>query len=243
MDYAIFIPARNVGKTLENVLERIPSDVRLKAREIIIIDNDSSDETSEIVKKLASLYSITYFRNEKNLGYGGSQKKAFQYCLEKKYNAVVIVHGDAQYAPEFTGELVSELYRSGSAMCFGSRMAGAPLAGGMPLYRYIANIFLTSAGNFFLGTQLSEFHSGFRAFQLAHLAEADFHSCSDDFHFDTEIIVRLVEKNFSIAEITIPTHYGKESSSISFMHSLWYGLNVLRAVIFFRSKKIVALKR
>lgn len=238
MKFAVYIPARNVGRTLAAVVARLPEEVRKNAQEILIVDNASSDNTSDIVRQLSQNTRITCLRNKSDLGYGGSQKTAYQYLLAKNYEAVVMVHGDGQYAPELAGELLQRLEKTKAAMVFGSRMTGTPLKGGMPLYRFFANILLTKIGNIFLGTNFSEFHSGYRAYHLSSLAEARFQSCSDDYHFDTEIIVNLTEKKFTIEEMTIPTHYGKDSGSISFSHSLWYGVNVIRAVVMSRLKAI-----
>ncbi len=234
MKYAIYIPARNVVATLADVLARLPLDVRNSASEIIIVDNASTDGTREVAESLVRQLNVTHLRSETNLGYGGSQKLAYSHCLKKGYDAVIMVHGDAQYAPELAGKFVKAMEEGDCGMVFGSRMSGDPLAGGMPRYRYLANIFLTKTENLFLRTNLSEFHSGYRAYQMKALKAAGFESCSDDFHFDTEIIVGLVRAGMKIKEFTIPTHYGKESKSISFIHSIWYGLNTIRLVVNYR---------
>lgn len=236
MNFAIYIPARNVAQTLRGVFARLPVEVRSSAAEIIIVDNASTDGTREAAESLVREFNVTYLRSEKNLGYGGSQKLAYSHCLKKGHDVVIMVHGDGQYAPELAGKFLKALGPKDYGMVFGSRMSGDPLGGGMPFYRYLANIFLTKTENFFLGTKLSEFHSGYRAYKLQALRLADFETCSDDFHFDTEIIVGLVRAGIKINEFTIPTHYGKESKSISFFHSIWYGLNTIRLVVNYRIK-------
>ncbi len=238
MKFAIYIPARNVAETLRSVVTRLPNDVRSSAEEIIIVDNASTDRTREFAEDLVKEIDVTYIRSDKNLGYGGSQKLAYAHCLKKGYDAVIMVHGDGQYAPELAGKFVTALEKGDCGMVYGSRMSGSPLTGGMPRYRYLANILLTKIENLFLGTKLSEFHSGYRAYTLEALRASGFEKCSNDFHFDTEIIVGLVKAGFRINEFTIPTHYGKESTSISFPHSVWYGLNGIRSVFIYKLSKI-----
>lgn len=238
MKFAIYIPARNVAGTILKVIDRIPEDLRNTAAEIIIVDNASADETPQLMKQFAKQnphLPLHYIRHEENLGYGGSQKAAYRRALEIEVDAVVMIHGDGQYAPEVLGELLHEMQKKNLAMVFGSRMTGDPLGGGMPLYRYVANKFLTKSENLFLGTNLSEFHSGYRLYSGKALKEIRLERCSDDYHFDTDIIIELVDKKLPIGEVTIPTYYGEGSKSISFSHSIWYGLSVLSAVIRYRS--------
>ncbi len=243
MKFAIYIPARNTAQTLRSVYHRIPEPIRAAAEEIIIVDNASTDSTPEVALELASSYSnVHYLRHDMNRGYGGSQKSAYRRCVEKGYDAVIMIHGDGQYAPELAGTLLERLMKGKAGMVFGSRISGNPLAGGMPLYRFFANIFLSRFANMLLGSGLSEFHSGYRAFRVGALSQLRLQDFSDDYHFDTDIIVGLIEQNDLIEEVTIPTHYGKESKSIGFFHSIWYGLNVLKAVSVYRLRKIRLLR-
>lgn len=224
---AIYIPTYNAGQTLPLVLDRIPEDVRCRVEEIFIVDNASPDNTYLIgvgYKNEKGLPNLNVYKNERNLGYGGSQKFAYRYAVEKGHDAVVMLHGDAQYAPEKIAYLLEPFEKGEADMVFGSRIAGLPLEGGMPLHRYLGNRFLTAVENYVLDWNLSEYHSGFRVFSCSALAQLPFHLCSDDYHFDTEILVQFRLKGLRVVERPIPTHYGSERSYVN----VWrYGLQVL----------------
>lgn len=227
---AIYIPAYNAGRTLPLVLDRIPQDVKNRVEEIFIVDNASPDNSYLIgigYKNEKSVPNLSIHRNERNLGYGGSQKFAYRYAIEKGYDAVVMLHGDAQYAPEKIGYLLEPFEKGEADMVFGSRIAGLPLKGGMPLHRFLGNKFLTTVQNYILNWDLSEYHSGFRVFSCAALQRVPFDLCSDDYHFDTEILVQFRMKGLRVVERPIPTHYGSERSYVN----VWrYGLDVLYAM-------------
>lgn len=227
---AIYIPAYNAAHTLPLVLDRIPEDVKSRVEEIFIVDNASPDNTYLIgigYKNEKGVHNLNIYRNERNLGYGGSQKMAYRYAIERDYDVVVMLHGDAQYAPEKIAYLLEPFERGEADMVFGSRMAGLPLKGGMPLHRFLGNKFLTAVENYVLDWDLSEYHSGFRVFSCAALSQVPFHLCSDDYHFDTEILVQFKLKGLRVVEKPIPTHYGNERSYVN----VWgYGLNVLYAM-------------
>ncbi len=240
LSFAIYIPAKNVAATILTVIARIPPELLKSTAEIIVVDNASTDETPRLIADYIRTQPhppLHYIRHESDAGYGGSQKAAYLRVIEMKHDAVAMVHGDGQYAPEVLGELLEVLRTKKCGMVFGSRMTGDPLSGGMPLYRFIANKFLTRVENLLLGTNLSEFHSGYRVYSGEALRKINFENCSNDYHFDTDIIIELVDKNLPIGEVTIPTHYGKESKSISFVHSIFYGVNVLLSAFFYRLKK------
>ena len=224
---AIYIPAYNAGYTLPRVLDRIPEDVKRRVEEIFVVDNASPDNTYLIgvgYKNEKGLHNLNVYKNERNLGYGGSQKFAYRYAIDKGYDAVVMLHGDAQYAPEKIAYLLEPLERGEADLVFGSRIAGLPLKGGMPLHRYWGNKFLTAVENYVLNWNLSEYHSGFRVFSCAALERVPFQLCSDDYHFDTEILVQFKLKNLRVVERPIPTHYGSERSYVN----VWrYGLQIL----------------
>lgn len=224
---AIYIPAFNAAATLPDVINRIPDNIKERVEEIFIIDNNSNDHTHLVVvgyKQVNSLHNLTFIRNPENVGYGGSQKIAYRRCIDKGFDVVAMLHGDAQYAPELLENLIQPVLDGKYDMVFGSRMAGDPRAGGMPLIRYLGNRFLTTLQNFFLGTSLSEFHSGYRVFSVGALKKIPFEKCSSDYHFDSELIILFSHFGLKIGEMPIPTHYGKEKNYVN----IWkYGIDVL----------------
>jgi len=228
---AIYIPTYNAGHTLPIVLDRIPEDVKSRVMEIFIVDNASPDNTYLIgvgYKNEKGLHNLSIYKNETNLGYGGSQKVAYRYAIEKGYDVVVMLHGDAQYAPEKISYLLEPLENEEADMVFGSRIAGLPLSGGMPFHRFLGNKFLTALQNYVLDWNLSEYHSGFRVFSCAALRQIPFQECSDFYHFDTEILVQFKLKGLRVVERPIPTHYGTERSYVN----VWrYGLDILYTLI------------
>jgi glycosyltransferase involved in cell wall biosynthesis len=224
---AIFIPALNAASTIVNVLDRIPAKLKQQVGEIFVIDNDSTDNTQMVVinyRESHGLHNLEVIRNPQNMGYGGSQKIAYRRCIEKGYECVAMLHGDAQYAPELLESLIEPVAKGEADMIFGSRMKGDPLGGGMPIIRYLGNRALTTLQNFFLGTRLSEFHSGYRVYSVKALDKVPFERFSSDYHFDTEIIILFVDQKLRVAETTIPTHYGDEKNYVN----IWdYGTKVL----------------
>lgn len=232
MKLAIYIPAYNAAHTVALVLDRIPAEIKDKVQEIFIVDNASVDSTYltivgyKVVNKEIEP-KLTYIKNEKNLNYGGSQKLAYRYCIDKGYDAVVMLHGDAQYAPEEIPKLLEPIEKGEADLVYGSRIAGHPIKGGMALWRYFGNRVLTIIENIVLGLNLSEFHSGYRIYSCKALEKIPFDKCSDDMHFDSEILIQFRLAGLRIAEKPIPTHYGKESHSPGFFHMVRYGLNIL----------------
>lgn len=225
--FAIYIPAYNAALTLPRVLDRIPATIRGEVQEILVIDNHSADNTHLIaleIKKEQNIHNLQVIRNERNEGYGGSQKIAYQYCIDKGFHGVAMLHGDAQYAPEYLETLLEPIIRGEADMVFGSRFTGDPLKGGMPVHRYWGNRVLTTIQNLLLGTKLSEFHSGYRIYSVAALKKIPFQRFSSDYHFDTEIIIAMADKKQRIKELPIPTHYGDEENYVN----IWkYGMDVL----------------
>lgn len=227
---AIFIPTYNAAYTLPLVLDRIPAEIKRKVQQIFVIDNASPDNTYLIgigYREQKGLDKLQIFRNETNRGYGGSQKRAYHYAIDNGFDIVVMLHGDAQYAPEKIPHLLQPLENDEADMVFGSRIAGLPLRGGMPLYKFLGNKFLTKIQNWILGMDLTEFHSGFRLFKCSALAKVPFDLCSDDYHFDTDIIIQFKIKGLRIRELAIPTYYGKEKCGVNVIQ---YGFNVLRSM-------------
>lgn len=231
----IFIPCYNATITLPKVFERIPKQIKEKVEEVFVIDNDSSDSTYLMAigyrEKKSDMKNLKIFKNEKNFGYGGSQKLAYAHAIKEGYDLVVMLHGDAQYAPEKLPVMIEKMEQDKTIdLLFGSRMKGDPLKGGMPIHRFLGNKALTFMQNFLLGTNISEFHSGYRIFRTSALKKVPFHLCNNDYHFDTEAIILFIKNKLNIAEVPIDTYYGDEKNYVK----IWqYGLNVLIATFAF----------
>jgi glycosyltransferase involved in cell wall biosynthesis len=227
---AIFVIAYNAVKTLAETIDRIPPEVLEKVEEIFVIDDCSNDNTYYAAigyKEARKLDKLTVFLNPVNLRYGGNQKRGYQYAIDRGYDIVVMLHGDGQYAPEALPMLLEPLENDEADMVFGSRMAAGqdPLKGGMPLYKFVGNKILTTCQNKLLGMKLSEFHSGYRLYNCKVLAELPFQRNSNEWHFDTEIIIQHKEAGYRIAERPIPTYYGDE---ICHVNGLGYAFEVMR---------------
>ncbi len=229
----VLIVTYNAVTTLKSVLKRIPPAVWDNVEEVVVFDDASSDATFDLavgIKALLNLPKLRVLKHPENLGYGGNQKAGYQYFIERGFDVCVLLHGDGQYAPEMLAQMYAPLVRGEADAVFGSRMLpghGGPLKGGMPLYKYAGNRILTVFENFALGMQLSEFHSGYRAYNLHALAGIDFREMTDDFHFDTEIIIKLNHQRYRIHEVPIPTYYGEE---LCYVNGLRYAGDVYKAV-------------
>lgn len=226
----IFIVAYNHEKTIQSVLSRVPSELGADEVEILVIDDSSSDQTFQRSLDHRNENSggpkLTVLYNPVNQGYGGNQKLGYHYAIENGFDAVALVHGDGQYAPEKLPELLAPILTGQADAVFGSRMLaqGSALAGGMPLYKYVGNKILTYLQNRLLGTSLSEFHSGYRVYSVDALRRIPFQLNSNDFHFDTQIIIELVLAEARILELPIPTYYGDEICNVD---GLKYAKNVM----------------
>ncbi len=228
----VVVVAFNASSTLARTLDRIPRDFRARLAEVIILDDASLDDTFALARLWgghAGAPSTVVVRHTKNLGYGGNQKAAYVIAAERGLDIVVLLHADGQYAPELLPEMVGPLVRGECEAVFGSRMMvrGAAREGGMPLYKWVGNRILTGVGNRVLGTDLTEFHSGYRAYSMRALTGLPLEANSDDFDFDTQIIIQLVDAGMRIREIPIPTYYGDE---ICYVNGLGYAKDVLRDV-------------
>jgi len=229
----ILIVTYNAVTTLTRVLKRITPNVWNNVEEIAVFDDASQDDTYELamgIKTLRQLPKLTVLKHERNLGYGGNQKAGYRYFIERGFDVVVLLHGDGQYAPEILSHLYQPIVTGKADAVFGSRMMktyGGPLKGGMPLYKYLGNRILSTFENAALGLNLTEFHSGYRAYSVAALRKIDFTHMTDDFHFDTEIIIKLNHQGFRISEVPIPTYYGTE---ICYVNGVKYARDVFRAV-------------
>jgi len=229
----ILVVTYNALATIVPVLKRIPPAVWSNVEEVLIFDDASQDATFELamgLKTVCHLPKLQVMKHSTNLGYGGNQKAGYQYFIRKGFDIVILLHGDGQYAPEILARLYHPIVAGQADAVFGSRMMrtyGGPLKGGMPLYKYIGNRILTMLENRALGMSLTEFHSGYRAYNLHALACLDFSYMTDDFHFDTEIIVKLHHQRFQIREVPIPTYYGSELCNVD---GLKYARDVVRSV-------------
>ncbi len=216
------MPAYNAAKTLEKTYNEIPLHI---VDEVILVDDKSSDDTFQLAKKLGITHVI---KHDVNKGYGGNQKTCYNQCKEVNADIVVMLHPDYQYTPLLIEAMVSIIGNDLYPVVFGSRILGnGALKGGMPLYKYFFNRMLTLFQNILMGQKLSEYHTGFRAFDMRVLNAVNYDKCSDDFAFDNQIIAQIVYKEFEIAEVTCPTKYFPEASSINFKRSSIYGLHVL----------------
>ena len=229
----ILIVTYNAVTTLTKVLKRITPNVWNNVEEIAVFDDASQDATYELamgIKALRGVQKLQVLSHPSNLGYGGNQKTGYRYFIDKGFDIVVLLHGDGQYAPEILSHLYHPIVRGEADAVFGSRMMktyGGPLKGGMPLYKYAGNRILSVFENRALGMNLTEFHSGYRAYNLEALRHIDFSHMTDDFHFDTEIIIKLHHQGYKIKEVPIPTYYGTE---ICYVNGLKYAREVARAV-------------
>jgi glycosyltransferase involved in cell wall biosynthesis len=243
----IFIVAYNAEKTIEDVLRRIPLSLsETYDTEILIIDDASKDQTferGEAVKQAQDIpFKMTVLFNPINQGYGGNQKIGYQYAIREGFDIVALVHGDGQYAPEKLPELLEPLRNGQAEAVFGTRMGtrlGA-LKGGMPLYKFVGNRILTIFQNFILRAELSEFHSGYRLYSVAALSRLPFHLNTNDFHFDTDIIIQFLFADLRIKEIPIPTYYGTE---ICHVDGLKYAWDVVKSTLLARVQRLSLLYR
>ena len=236
----ILIVAYNAASTLRQVLDRIPEGFRSRVEKVYVCDDFSTDDTYLIglgYSQSRDDLPITMVRQPRNLGYGGNQKSGYRMAIDDGMDVVVLLHGDGQYAPEKLPDMVAPFETASADAVFGSRMMtkGAALKGGMPKYKYVGNKILSRFENSMLGTNLSEFHSGYRAYSTKALASIDFESNSDDFDFDTEIIIQLVEAGLRIKEIPIPTYYGDEICRVNGMK---YAADVATDVVTWRLNKM-----
>jgi glycosyltransferase involved in cell wall biosynthesis len=217
----VVMPAYNAERTLESTVAEID---RAVVDEIVLVDDSSRDRTLEVASRL----NLKVIRHEDNLGYGGNQKTCYRAALEAGADIVVMLHPDYQYSPRLVTAMASMVASGHYDIVLGSRiLGGASLRGGMPRYKYYANRFLTLAENLALGVKLSEYHTGFRAYRRRVLETLPLGENSDDFVFDNELLVQAVAFGFTIGELSCPTKYFPEASSINFRRSVTYGLGVL----------------
>jgi glycosyltransferase involved in cell wall biosynthesis len=230
---AIVMPAYNAAKTLEITYNEIPFDI---VDDVILVDDNSRDNTVEVAKQLGIKHVI---KHEKNKGYGGNQKSCYNKALEIGADIVVMVHPDYQYTPKLIHSMCFLIANDVYEVVFGSRILGkGALKGGMPMYKYVANRFLTFAQNMLINQKLSEYHTGYRAFSRKVLESINYEVNSDDFVFDNQMIAQIFYAGFDIAEITCPTKYFEEASSINIRRSIKYGMGVLGVSFSYFFKKL-----
>jgi glycosyltransferase involved in cell wall biosynthesis len=219
----VVLPAYNAAKTLEKTYREIPFDL---VDEVVLCDDNSRDDTAELGRKLGIQHVIVH---EKNKGYGGNQKTLYNKALAIGGDIVIMLHPDYQYTPKLIPTMVNIIGEDLYPVVLGSRILGmGALKGGMPMYKYIANRFLTFSQNLLVRYKLSEYHTGYRAFSRKVLETIRYEDNSDDFVFDNEMLSQIIYAGFDIAEVTCPTKYFEEASSINFVRSSKYGLGVLR---------------
>jgi glycosyltransferase involved in cell wall biosynthesis len=226
------MPAYNAARTLRQTYEELPFEI---VDEVLLVDDSSSDETVTLAREL----NVTTFRHKKNLGYGRNQKTCYREALKRGADIVIMLHPDYQYSPRLVTSLAGMIASGHYEVALGSRILGVgALKGGMPRYKYVSNRFLTAAQNLLLGYKLSEYHTGFRAFSRQLLESLPLEENSDDFLFDNEMLAQAIYFSYRIGEISCPTKYFAEASSISFRRSVKYGLGVLLTSLRFRMQKM-----
>jgi len=227
----VVMPAYNAEKTLEKTYAEIPFEI---VDDVILVDDASRDRTSELARSMG----IRTIVHEKNLGYGGNQKSCYRAALEIGADIVIMVHPDYQYTPKLIPAMASMIAYGEFDSVLASRILGVgALQGGMPLYKYIANRFLTLVENILLGHKLSEYHTGYRAFSREILERLPLDKNSDDFVFDNQMLAQIIWVGYRIGELSCPTKYFPEASSINFRRSAIYGLGVLKTAVQFRLQK------
>ncbi len=229
----IIMPAYNAAATLEQTWKEIPFDI---VDEVILTDDKSKDNTAEVARKLGVHHVIVH---EKNRGYGGNQKTCYNKALETGADIIIMLHPDYQYTPKLIQSMVYLIANNVYSVVIGSRILGrGARKGGMPLWKYIANRFLTFTQNVLMRQKLSEYHTGYRAYHRKVLERINYNENSDDFVFDNEFLGQICYAGYEVAEITCPTKYFEEASSINFSRSSKYGLGVLRVSFLYFLNKI-----
>ncbi|RMG06857.1 MAG: glycosyltransferase family 2 protein [Planctomycetota bacterium] len=236
----IFVIAYNAVRHLARTIDRIPPALSERVEEIFVIDDASTDDTFYAAlgyKAERGLEKLKVFRNLENQGYGGNQKVGYRYAIERGFDVVAMLHGDGQYAPEVLPFLLEPFERGVADVVFGSRMSvpGRAREGGMPLYKYLGNKVLTFCQNALTGMNLSEFHSGYRIYRTEALRRISFESFTNDWHFDTQILLAMYERGMRIVERPIPTYYGDE---ICHVNGIPYAINCLyQSARFWRNRR------
>lgn len=229
---AVVLPAYNAAATLERTVAEIPMDI---VDDVILTDDASRDDTTALARRLG-LHTLVH---ERNRGYGGNQKTCYAAALERGADVVIMLHPDYQYSPKLVTAMASMIVSDEYDVVLGSRILGiGALKGGMPLYKYVANRALTFAENVLVGHKLSEYHTGYRAWRRSVLETLPIDRCSDDFVFDNQMLAQAAYAGFRLGEISCPTRYFAEASSINFQRSVIYSLGVLRTSLAYRAHRL-----
>ena len=228
----VVMPAYNAYATLEKTYNEIPMDI---VDDVVLTDDKSKDETVALAKKIGINHIVVH---DKNTGYGGNQKSCYNKALELKADIIIMLHPDYQYTPKLIESMAYLIANDVYPVVIGSSILGkGALKGGMPMYKYVANRFLTLFQNILMNQKLSEYHTGYRSYHAKVLKAIDYNANSDDFIFDNEFLAQIFYAGFEIAEITCPTKYFEEASSINFKRSSIYGLGVLWVSLCYRFSK------
>lgn len=232
----VVMPAYNAGRTLEKTYNEIPKDI---VDDVLVVDDCSRDDTVAAAKRL----NLDVYAHEENRGYGSNQKTCYTEALKRDADIIIMLHPDYQYSPKLIPAMAGLLTSGMFDIVLGSRILGGyALKGGMPLYKYISNRALTFIENLFLGAKLSEYHTGFRAFTKETLLNLPILENSDDFVFDNQILAQAIYFNFKIGEISGPSMYENDSSSINFKRSIIYGMGVLMTILKFLLQRLKIAK-
>jgi glycosyltransferase involved in cell wall biosynthesis len=232
----VVMPSYNAARTIAATVSEVPRDI---VDEIVLVDDASSDETVALALEMG----LTTFLHDRNFGYGRNQKTCYREALSRRADIVIMVHPDYQYSPNLIVPMAGMIAYGEYDVIIGSRILGkGALAGGMPFYKYISNRFLTLIQNLLLNFKLSEYHTGFRAFSRDVLESLPLEANSDDFLFDNQMLAQAVHFGFRIGEISTPTRYFPEASSINFARSIRYGIGVLTTSLQFRLHRMGLLK-
>ena len=233
----VVLPAYNAAETLTKTYQEIPMDI---VDDVVLVDDASKDDTIHVGHELGIKHII---KHEYNKGYGGNQKSCYSKAIELGADIIIMLHPDYQYTPKLIPSIAHIIANDLYPVVLGSRILGnGALKGGMPLYKYVANRFLTFSQNLLIGQKLSEYHTGYRAFSKEVINSINLTANSDDFVFDNQMLAQIVYKGFPIAEVTCPTKYFDEASSINFKRSVKYGLGVLMVSMKFTLNKLGLLK-
>ena len=228
----VVLPAYNAARTLARTVAEIPRDI---VDDVILTDDASRDDTAEIAERLG----LRTLRHDRNKGYGGNQKTCYRAALDHGADIVIMLHPDYQYSPRLLGAMASMVASGHYDVVLGSRILGkGALQGGMPLYKYVSNRALTFVQNLLISQKISEYHTGYRAWSRRVLAELPLLNCSDDFVFDNQMLTQAIHRGFAIGEVSCPTRYFAEASSINFRRSVTYGLGVLGTAALYRATRM-----